>query len=614
MNDTSSLLKDREELVKESAKFPIEFESGSIGSVFDRITIHSKEKKAKVEPSLNELIGDAGILASLAPDIGRSIDRQIQRLLNDLKRSPNNIYILNNLGRTYLSVGKLNEAVECFERALEIDGNFRLAMLNLAKSYMIQDRTAEALDVYLEYVKRYPNDDKALIDLAHVYLRLEKLDEAREIIDKSLSLKPDSPNANHTLGILYLLNGEIDRGISAFRRATSLDARFAPSYTALGVCYAIKGNYAKAIKYLKIAYAIEPRAGHTAKNLVQVYQDKGDFEATVALLMEYLRRYPRDWEAQNKLAYSYFKLGDYRHSLECLQAILGSPIRESRSANRRAATFNNIGVVYLHMGLIPQAESMFIKSLESAEKPNPVTYFNLTRMLTDLGRREEAKKLIKEYMTIAPEDQTPLTLLSQNYIHEGQYDKAREILHSTLDRYPDSRDASMLLCLLNSETFDDYDTAIDILKRIKSKATDQAILNNLSYCYIKEGLIEEASSILSGIDWGKANFPLYATKGLLQIAKGKLAEGIRLYNAAVGKAPNNELKNMVRQKRDIEVGRHFYLQGRRDQALRRLNSALTIKTRSKLYQDQARRLLAQIERMPAQGRLPMSKTRNEDEE
>lgn len=609
MNDTSTLLQDKEELLKEIDRFPIHFGRGSPGSVFDKVTIEHGEKKARITASLKEVLKDAALLSNVAPDLSKSIERQIQRLLNDLRRSPKNIYLLSNLGNTYLSIGEFDKAIEYFERALDINEDFRLAMVSLAKSYMIQDKPDEALKIYLEYARKYPNDAKALIDLTHVYLRLEKLDEARATIEKSISLKPDNPNANHTSGILYLIQGNVDKSIAAFRRATSLDAHFAPAYTALGVCYTIKGSHTKSIKYLKIAYAIDPQGVYAAKNLAQAYQDRGNFEAAATLMTEYLERYPRDWEAQNKLAYSYFKLGDYRRSLQCLKSLLRSPKGTPVDGKRYAALLNNIGVVHLHMGLISPAENVFRKSLTASDRPNPVTYFNLTRMLTDLGRREEAKKLIEEYITVAPSDNTLLILLAQNYMNDGEYEKSREILDGILSEDPDSRDARVLLSSLNSEVFDDYDSAIEILKQeIAKSKSDKVIQNNLAYCYLRKGLIDAASDILGSVNWDKATFPLYATKGLLQISKGNLKEGIRLYTMAVSKAPNNELKNIVRQKRGIEVARYFFMREERDRALRQLHSVLSVKTKTKLYLDQASRLLQQIEKLPQQSRFPFRET------
>jgi tetratricopeptide (TPR) repeat protein len=610
MNDTSTLLQDKEELVKEVDRFPVHFGSGSPGSVFDKVTIELGERKARITASLKEVLKDAALLSNVAPDLSKSIERQIQRLLNDLKRSPKNIYLLSNLGNTYLSIGKLDKAIRCFERALDINKDFRLAMVSLAKSYMIEDKPDEALKIYLEYARKYPNDAKALVDLTHVYLRLEKLDEARATIDKSISLEPNNPNAHHTSGILHLIQGDVDKSIATSRRATYLDARFAPAYTALGVCYAVKGSHTKSIKYLKIAYAIDPQGVYAAKNLAQAYQDRGDFEAAATLMTEYLKRYPRDWEAQNKLAYSYFKLGDNKRSLECLLSLLSSPLGIPAAGKRYAAILNNIGVVHLHMGLISHAENMFRKSLTASDKPNPVTYFNLTRMLTDLGRREEAKKLIEEYISIAPDDNTPLILLVQNYMNDGEYEKSREILDEIASKDPDSRYANGLLVLLNSEVFDNYDSAIEILKQEMAKnKSDITIQNNLAYCYLRKGLIDAASDILGSVNWDKATFALYATKGLLQISKGKLKEGIDLYNTAVGKAPHNELKNVVRQKRGIEVARYFFMRGERDEALRRLQSVLSVKTKRKLYLDQASRLLQQIEKLPQQSRFRFPETR-----
>jgi len=609
MNDTSTLLQDKEELVKETDRFPIHFGSGNLGSVFDKVTIERGEKQARITTSLKEALKDTGSISSVAPDLGKSIETQIQRFLNDLKRTPKNVYLLNNLGNTYLSIGAFDKATECFKRVLAIDKNFRLAMMNLAKAYMIQDKPDEALEIYLEYVKKYPSDAKALATLAHVYLRLEKLDEARAVIEKSISLKPDNANAHHTSGIIYLIQGDVDRSIAAFRRATSLDAHFAPAYTALGVCYAIKGSHTKSIKYSRIAYAIDPRGVYAARNLAKAYGARGDFEAATTLLIEYLKMYPRDWEAQNELAYSYFKMGEYGRSLQCLRSLLSSSLDTSVSAKRYAAVLNNIGVVHLHMGSMSDAENAFRKSLEASDQRHPVTYFNLTKMLTDVGRREEAEKLIEEYITAVPDDTTPLILLALNYINDAKYEKSREVLTGILLRDPDSRSAHMLMSLLNCEVFEDYDSAIEMLRQelTKNKA-DQAIKNDLAYAYLGKGLIDEASGILGSVDWDKAIFPLYATRGLLQISKGNLKEGIRLYNVAVSKASGNELKNLIRQKRGIEVSRYFFMKGKRNESLQQLHSVLSTKTATKLYLDQARRLLQQIEDSPEQSTLPFQST------
>jgi len=65
---------------------------------------------------------------------------------------------------------------------------------------------------------------------------------------------------------------------------------------------------------------------------------------------------------------------------------------------------------------------------------------------------------------------------------------------------------------------------------------------------------------------------------------------------------------MVRQKRSIEAARHAYRKGDGDEALRQLHKVLSVKTKTKLYLDQASRLLQQIEKLPQQSRFPFRET------
>lgn len=93
------------------------------------------------------------------------------------------------------------------------------------------------------------------------------------------------------------------------------------------------------------------------------------------------------------------------------------------------------------------------------------------------------------------------------------------------------------------------------------------------------------------------------SKGLLQILRGRLSEGIRYYNIATSKAPNNEIKNLVRQKKNIELARYYLNAGKREEALRYLHSTLSIQTKARLFLNQANKMKEQIEELPEQGKL-----------
>lgn len=603
MNNIVSLLQEQEELVRESSKLPLYFESGSPGGVFDELTLDFATKKAHIACSLSESLRGIELGGYPLSNISESIDEHIKHLLVDLEKSPKNVYLLNNLGNSYMNTGEIDTAREYYQKAVAVDGKYGPARIGLAKSYMIQDRLEDAAEIYMKYIQEYPKAGNVLNDLAHIYIRTNDVGKAKELLDQLIGIHPSNANAYHNLGVIYLLQKDMNKAIASFRKATFLNENLLHAHNALGVCYSLIGNYKKAIKYLRIAHNINPLAAPPARNLAEVYQQDGNYYASVEFLEDYLKSNPLDWEAQNKLAYAHFRLGNYRRSLANLQHL--ATLKCSYVENRFAAILNNFGVIYVRIGNTDQAEKMFLRSMETSEKPNKVTYYNLVKLYVELGNQTKARELIEKSKTVFQEDNTLLILLALNSIYEEKYDEARDILIGIVEADSKSRDARLLLEMLMSEIYDEYDKSIDLIKEgLQKYESDQALWNNLAYCYLKKGRLEEATEILNTkVDWAKAGFPLYATKGLLQILRGKPGEGVRFYERAVALAPSLEFKNLVRQKKNIEMGVYYASLGNKTEAIRHLSRAMSKKSKSKVYLAQANKLLEKIKHLPEQAKL-----------
>jgi tetratricopeptide (TPR) repeat protein len=554
------------------------------------------EREAKMPASFTEMLSNLRSLDSEVPRMGQFFDEQIKRWLTDLQKSPRNVYLLNNVGSAYLGRGNIDEAIRYFQEALEVDERFVSARANLAKAYMMQDKLEEALEIYLGDSNSFPSDARPMMNLAHVYLRQGKLVQAGETIDQVLSLEPDSFAAHHNRGVVHLLEGKVDRAISEFRKSVSLDARFAAAYNALGVCYAVLGNYRKAVKYLLASHATDSSDTSATKNLAMVYQLKGDFAAAATVMETYLDNYCRDWEARNIAAFSYFRLAEYKRALSHLEYLRINSDTLSLGKDRLAAVLNNIGVVCQHMGLTSQAEEMYRNAMATWAHPSSVTYFNFAKLCVELGKQRQAKRLLDQYTSIETEDEAALILLSRYHCNQDEYDTAEELLVKVLDINPESRDARVLLSMIYCEALDDYDRAIEISKQgLDLNPRDQGFLNNLAYSYLRKGLIHEAKTTLDRIGWDKAYFFAYATKGLLRISQGRVSEGASLYDKAANIAPNPEWKQLVRQKKRIEVARYWVSQGKTAAAVRHLHVAKSIRTKSQVFAKQAGKLLARIE-------------------
>ncbi len=103
-----------------------------------------------------------------------------------LSEEPRNVVALNNLGAVYWHVGRPSEACECFRRAVEIDSNYRQAVLNYAKvTEELGDRRL-AREILGKFYVLHPLDDEIWIDLVRSQ-RIEhcvKIDEPLLLISQ----------------------------------------------------------------------------------------------------------------------------------------------------------------------------------------------------------------------------------------------------------------------------------------------------------------------------------------------------------------------------------------------------------------------------------------------
>ena len=61
----------------------------------------------------------------------------------------------------YLTQENITKAIFCFEKALQLDPDYELALLNKASVLMYQNKNTEAKEVLKHIIARNPNQEKA---------------------------------------------------------------------------------------------------------------------------------------------------------------------------------------------------------------------------------------------------------------------------------------------------------------------------------------------------------------------------------------------------------------------------------------------------------------------
>jgi len=136
----------------------------------------------------------------------------ISRLQRVIELDPNMMRAYNSLGLCYDSLGRFDEAIQSFTRAIELNRKQEhpsaWPSLNLAVSLISLNRLDEAetrLHEALRYDPRFP---QAHYQLGRVLEKEGKLEEAIAPLQRAIELDPSYPEPHYTLGRIYQRQGK----------------------------------------------------------------------------------------------------------------------------------------------------------------------------------------------------------------------------------------------------------------------------------------------------------------------------------------------------------------------------------------------------------------------
>jgi tetratricopeptide (TPR) repeat protein len=157
---------------------------------------------------------------------------------------------LNNLGAAYLKSRRREEAMQCYERALQLHPNHADALFNIAVALSETGRKADAetryqqaLFCYRQELMRQPTAP-VCVNLAHILLRQCAFLEAEELLRRALQLQPDHSAAFNGLGNLLLATGRAREAVEAYDRAIQLREHDAHAYYNRGHARLVLGDFA----------------------------------------------------------------------------------------------------------------------------------------------------------------------------------------------------------------------------------------------------------------------------------------------------------------------------------------------------------------------------------
>lgn len=175
-------------------------------------------------------------------------------LLNEARGyAPDNADVQFGFGMLALRVSLQQDAVEAFQRTLQLRRNDSLAIYNLGRAFMELSKFDDARQQFAEYVKIRPDDPSGYCALGMTFAALERSQEARVEFERSIELAPAQTESYYRLGLLELQSRELDAASSHLHQVLDREPTNAPALTALGKVAFEQRRYTEAIPLLQQA-------------------------------------------------------------------------------------------------------------------------------------------------------------------------------------------------------------------------------------------------------------------------------------------------------------------------------------------------------------------------
>ena len=359
--------------------------NGAKGAGFDKIEkrlCSSTFKNSDTqEPSNNQLQSIVNLYAQ--GQFQGALDKGSQLL----DKFPYSFNLYNIIGATNKGLGKLDEAIKAYTKAISIKPDFADAYYNLGNALRDQGKLKKALEAYRKTISVKPTYFKAYGNIGFIFKDQGKLHEAIEAYTKALSINPDYAEAYNNMGLAFIEQGELKKAVEAYSKAISIKPNYTEAYNNMGNALRDQGELKKAVEAYTKALSINPDYAEAHNNMGNALKNQGKLKEAVKAYTKAISIKP-----------------DY------------------------AEAFSNMGNALLDQGKLKDATAAYSKAI--ALKPNfTEAYWNLSGTASNIG---ESKNLVKKCLETDPKNLKAKLTLSALQFYEGDKSNFNELINSPL--------------------------------------------------------------------------------------------------------------------------------------------------------------------------------------
>ncbi len=194
----------------------------------------------------------------------------------------------NNKGLEFYNSGEYNKAIECLNKAIELNPALDMAFCNLGATYNL----------------------------------LGNYDKAAEYLNKAAELNSQNDFTWNNLGLLYKQQGKYNQAVEYYNKALELNPKNSVAWYNLALTYHSLGNYYQAVDCYEETVKLNPNDSVIWNNFGFAYRKLNQYDKAIECYKKSVELNPKYDNAWSNLGAAYFYSEDYQKALECFNKAL----------------------------------------------------------------------------------------------------------------------------------------------------------------------------------------------------------------------------------------------------------------------------------------------------
>jgi tetratricopeptide (TPR) repeat protein len=297
------------------------------------------------------------------------------------------------LGNVFVSTGHYEDAVQQFQRSLDLDHNNDETLRSLADAYQKLGKASAAEDAYRKSVSLRPNYWGVYSAFGWFYSNQARYTDAAEMFKKAVQLAPLYYYGYSNLGAMYLQLGQYQEAVEVLKRSIALRPTL-EAYDNLGTVYFYLRRYPESAESLQQALAIDPKDwenwGNLGDTLFQIPARRADamnaYRKAIELAKPRLEVNPNDASTLAFTADYYAMLNEEGQAKERMARALQTAPKDPDVLFRAAILYNHFGDTEKTLDFLARSVSLGYSQTIIRDMPDFDRMKNDRRFRTLLGQ------------------------------------------------------------------------------------------------------------------------------------------------------------------------------------------------------------------------------------